>query len=268
MTEPPSSIDTTTPQSPRVWNYWLGGKDNYEVDRQVGDEVTALTPQLPKLARESRRFLVRAVEYLAGEAGIRQFLDVGTGLPTADNTHQVAQRVAPESKIVYVDNDPVVLAHARALLVGTPQGVTKYLDEDLYEPQKIIREAGKILDFNQPVGVMLMGILGHVADWTQAKAVVRALMSDLPSGSYLTTCDSTNVHDPEAMNRAASIYNASANPLIHLRQPWHFTELVTELGLEAVPPGVVPVTQWGVAEEQVVPRPELIDEYGVVARKP
>ncbi|MHA6630926.1 SAM-dependent methyltransferase [Pseudonocardia sichuanensis] len=155
MTEPSSTIDTTTPQSPRVWNYWLGGKDNYEVDRQVGDEVIAMTPQLPKLARESRRFLVRAVEYLTGEVGIRQFLDVGTGLPTADNTHQVAQRVAPESKIVYVDNDPVVLAHARALLVGTPEGVTKYLDEDLYEPQKIVREARKVLDFNEPFPVVI-----------------------------------------------------------------------------------------------------------------
>ena len=268
MTEPQPGIDTTTPQSPRVWNYWLGGKDNYEVDRQVGDEVIAMTPQLPKLAKESRRFLIRAVEYLADEVGIRQFLDIGTGLPTADNTHQVAQRVAPESKIVYVDNDPVVLAHARALLVGTPQGVTRYLDEDLYEPEKILRDAGKTLDFSQPVALMLMGILGHVADWGQAKAIVRELVGGLPSGSYLTTCDSTNVHDPEAMNRAASIYNAAASPPIHLRQPWHFTELVTELGLEAVAPGAVPVTQWGGAKDQLVPRPEPIDEYGVVARKP
>jgi hypothetical protein len=163
---------------------------------------------------------------------------------TADNIHQVAQRVAPESKIVYVDNDPVVLAHARALLVGTPEGVTRYLDEDLYEPQKIVLEARKVLDFDQPVALMLMGILGHVSDWAQAKDIVRELVSALPSGSYLTTCDSTNVHDPEAMNRAASIYNSAAKPLIHLRPPWHFTELVTELGSEAVPPGAVPVTQW------------------------
>src|SRR6202034_1761301 len=160
MTEtPPASgagqpeIDSSVPHSARVWNYWLGGKDNYEPDRMVGDQVMAMFPDITKLARADRAFLGRAVTYLAGEAGIRQFLDVGTGLPTADNTHQVAQAIAADSRIVYVDNDPLVLAHARALLTSTPEGACDYIDADLRDPAAILAQASRTLDFSQPVAL-------------------------------------------------------------------------------------------------------------------
>src|SRR5919197_5114315 len=138
-----SKLDTGVPHSARIWNYWLGGKDNFPADRQVGDQVRAVFPAIVESARESRAFLKRAVSFLAGEAGIRQFLDIGTGLPTADNTHQVAQRVAPDARIVYVDNDPLVLVHARALLRGTPEGATEYLDADLHAPDAILSAAAR-----------------------------------------------------------------------------------------------------------------------------
>jgi len=158
----PSSIDTSVPHSARIWNYWLGGRDNYPVDRAAGDQYREVFPGVVDVARASRGFLTRAVRYLAGEAGIRQFLDVGTGLPTADNTHQVAQRVAPDSRIVYVDNDPLVLAHARALLTSTPEGATAYVDADLRDPDTIARAAAKTLDVAQPIALMLMGIMTGV----------------------------------------------------------------------------------------------------------
>src|SRR5213078_4095119 len=156
--EQATRFDSGVPQTARIWNYWLGGKDNFAADRSVGDEIRVAFPKIVENARLSRGFLARAVRYLAGEAGIRQFLDIGTGLPTADNTHQVAQAVAPESRIVYVDNDPLVLAHARALLTSTPEGVTDYVDADLRDPDKIVREAARTLDFSQPIAVMLLGI--------------------------------------------------------------------------------------------------------------
>jgi len=171
------------PQTARIWNYWLGGKDNFAADRAVGDEIRVAFPKIVENARFSRGFLARAVRYLAGEAGIRQFLDIGTGLPTADNTHQVAQSVAAEARIVYVDNDPLVLAHARALLTSSPEGVTDYVDADLRDPGKILQEASKTLDLTQPVALMLMGILGHISDDDEARSIVRRILSELPSGS-------------------------------------------------------------------------------------
>ncbi len=164
------TIDMTVPHSARIWNYWLGGKDNYPVDRAAGDQYREVFPGVIDVARASRQFLTRAVRYLAGEAGVRQFLDIGTGLPTVDNTHEVAQRVAPESRIVYVDNDPLVLTHARALLTSTPQGVTDYIDADLREPDKILEAAAKTLDFTQPIALMLMGIMGHIGDYDEARS--------------------------------------------------------------------------------------------------
>src|SRR3954469_14418048 len=152
---PAADLDTTTPHSARIWNYWLGGKDNFQVDRDAGDEFLLVYPEQRDKARACRRFLARAVTHLARECGVRQFLDVGTGLPTAENTHEVAQRVAPESRIVYVDNDPLVLAHARALLTSTPEGETRYLEEDLRNPEKILAEAD-LLDFSKPVALILV----------------------------------------------------------------------------------------------------------------
>jgi S-adenosyl methyltransferase len=255
-------LDTSVPQTARIWNYWLGGKDNFAVDRAVGDEIRAAFPQIVENARLSRGFLVRAVKYLAGEAGMRQFLDVGTGLPTADNTHEVAQKVAPESRIVYVDNDPLVLVHARALLTSSPEGVTDYVDADMRDPDKILVEAARTLDFTQPTALLFMGVLGHISDDDTARSIVRRIMDALPSGSYFASYDGTNTSP--AVVEAAEIWNQSANPKYHLRSPAQIASLFE--GLELVEPGVVSVTRWR-------PDPDKsdatdIDQYCGVARKP
>src|ERR671934_16399 len=161
-----SKIDTSVAHSARIWNYWLGGKDHYPVDRKVGDQISGMFPDIVRLARADRAFLGRAVRYLVGEAGIRQFLDIGTGLPTADNTHEVAQRITPDARIVYVDNDPLVLVHARALLTSTPQGRTAYIDADLRDPDGILRHPDLLetLDLSAPVALMLVAILHFIGD--------------------------------------------------------------------------------------------------------
>ena len=255
-------LDTSVPQTARIWNYLLGGKDNFAVDRAVGDQIMQALPHFAEHARLSRRYLVRAVRYLAGEAGIRQFLDVGTGLPTADNTHEVAQKVAPDARIVYVDNDPLVLVHARALLTTSPEGATEYIDADLYDPAAILREASQLLDFGKPVALMLMGILGHVESDDEAKSIVGRLMAALPSGSYLAMYDGSDM-DPDIVE-AARIWNLSANPKYHLRSPKRIEELFG--GLELVEPGVVPVTRWRPdAEAASAP---AIAQYCAVGLKP
>src|SRR5438552_9402003 len=190
-------IDTTVSHSARIWNYWLGGKDNFAADREAGDRVAAMLPGIVAQARADRAFLGRAIRYLAGEEGIRQFLDIGTGLPTANNTHEVAQRVAPASRIVYVDNDPLVLAHARALLTSSPEGATDYLDADLREPHRILRGAAATLDFDRPVALMPLGLLGYVADFEQARGIVRQLLDAVPSGSFLVINDGTAATDAD-----------------------------------------------------------------------
>ena len=209
-TDPPE-IDATVPNSARIWNYWLGGKDNYPVDREVGDEYRAIYPEIVQVARASRQFLARAVLYLAGEAQVHQFLDIGTGLPTFNNTHDVAQRVAPGTRVVYVDNDPVVLAHARALLTST-KAVTAYVDADLHDPDEILAAAGRTLDFTRPIGLMMLGILGHIGDDDEARSIVKRLLDALPSGSYLTICDGTNDLF-EAGVEAQRLYNERRGPL-------------------------------------------------------
>ncbi|WP_241563544.1 SAM-dependent methyltransferase [Streptomyces sp. E1N211] len=178
-------IRTDQPHTARIWNYWLGGKDNYPVDQAAGDQIRKLHPGIGDYALADRQFLGRAVRYLAGQCGIRQFLDIGTGLPTADNTHEVAQRVAPESRVVYVDNDPIVLAHAEALLTSTPEGSTAYLDEDLRNIDEIFEQAAKTLDFGKPVALVLLGVVIFIEDDGEAYGVVRRLMDRLPSGSHL-----------------------------------------------------------------------------------
>jgi hypothetical protein len=180
-----SKIDTSVPHSARIWNYWLGGKDNYEVDRVAGDQYREVFPGIVDIARASRQFLARAVGHLVREVGIRQFLDIGTGLPTEENTHEIAQRVAPESRVVYVDNDPLVLLHAHALLTSTPEGRTEYIEGDLHDPEGILAQAAHTVDFTRPVGLILSGILGHIADYDEARSIVRRLMAALPSGSGL-----------------------------------------------------------------------------------
>ena len=262
-----AKLDSSVPHSARVWNYWLGGKDNYEADRQVGDEFAKFYPDITVVARSSRGFLKRAVTFLTAEAGIRQFLDIGTGMPTAENTHQVAQRVAPEARIVYVDNDPLVLVHARALLTGTPEGATEYIDADLHTPAAIIDAAGRTtLDLSQPVGLILMNILGHVPDLDEAVSIVRHLLGALPSGSYLVTADGTNVLDGPAFEEAIAVWNANAPLSYHLRHPDQLALYLS--GLEVVEPGLVPCSSWRPSPDAGPDDLREVDEFGAVARKP
>lgn len=258
-TQEVAKLDTSVPQTARIWNYLLGGKDNFAADRAVGEQILVGQPALAENARLCRAFLVRAVKYLAGEAGVRQFLDVGTGLPTANNTHEVAQRTAPTSRIVYVDNDPLVLTHARALLTSSPEGVTDYVDADMRDTGTVLHEAARTLDFSQPIAVMFMGVLGHIESDTEAQGIVRSVLDAVPSGSYLTMYDGTDT-SPEVVE-AARLWNLSAVPKYHLRSPATFAEFFQ--GLDVVEPGVVPVTRW---------RPDTemhdIDQFGAVARKP
>jgi hypothetical protein len=259
----PPSIDTTVPHSARIWNYWLGGKDNYPVDRVAGEQFIAVFPQIVDVARAERAFLIRAVRFLAGEAGLRQFLDVGTGLPTADNTHEVAQRAAPEARIVYVDNDPLVLTHARALLTSTPEGVTDYVDADMHEPDKIMEAAVRTLDLGKPVALMFMGVLGHVTDYDEAASIVRRLLEPLPSGSYLALTDGTSVIAKEGVE-AQQDYNESGAIPYALRTPEEIAGFFE--GLELVEPGVVSVPRWR-PDPADGPAAEL-DAFGGVGRKP
>ncbi|RKR92574.1 O-methyltransferase involved in polyketide biosynthesis [Micromonospora pisi] len=256
-----SKLDTNVPQTARIWNYLLGGKDHFAADRAVGDQIIQGLPQLAENARLSRAYLARAARYLAGEAGVRQFLDIGTGLPTADNTHQVAQSVAPDARIVYVDNDPLVLTHARALLTSSPQGVTDYIDADLRDTETIVREAARTLDLTKPVAVFLMGILGHIEGDDEAKSIIGRIMGALPSGSYLAMYDGSDTS--EAVKEAVRIWNLSANPRYHLRSPERIADLFE--GLELVEPGVVSVNEW--KPDPSTP-PGVIDQYCAVGRKP
>jgi hypothetical protein len=256
-------VNTNVPQTARIWNYWLGGKDNYPVDRQVGDQILEAFPAIVENARASRAFLARAVRYLASEAGIRQFLDIGTGLPTANNTHQIAQAVAPECRVVYVDNDPQVLVHARALLTSSSEGATAYIDADLRDPDKILQEAARTLDFTQPIAIMLMGILGHIADDNEAQSIVRRLVGGVRSGSYLTMNDGTDTS--EEVVEAARIWNQSANPTYHLRSPDRIARFFD--GLELVEPGVVSPPRWR-PEPGPSGLPAEIDSACGVGRKP
>ncbi|CAL9430251.1 hypothetical protein SUDANB176_02038 [Streptomyces sp. enrichment culture] len=256
-------IDTTKPHSARFWNYFVGGKDHYEVDREVGDQIKHIFPGLVDVALTSRRFLGRAVRYLAGEQGIRQFLDVGTGLPTADNTHEVAQRVAPDARIVYVDNDPVVLTHADALLTGTPEGRTAYLDADLHDPEAVLRAAAGTLDLSRPVALMILNTLGHVPDQEAARDLVRRLMAGLPSGSHLVISDGTATS--EGMIAASKAYNASGAVPYHVRSVEEIAGLFE--GLELVEPGVVRVPEWRPEPGEPDGSGAPVDAYCGVARK-
>ncbi|GLY00200.1 MULTISPECIES: SAM-dependent methyltransferase [Actinoplanes] len=240
MPEPEHSELDKTPETARIWNYLLGGTDNLPVDRAVGDQITAALPHFAEHARLSRRYLARAVRHLAGEAGIRQFLDVGAGLPTADNTHEVAQAVAPDARIVYVDYDPYVAEHAKDLLTSTPQGSTAYVRADLRDPATILREAAATLDLEQPVALLLMGILGHVESDEEAKSLIGRLLDGLAPGSYLAMYDGSDTD--EEVREATRIWNLSANPQYHLRSPERIAALFE--GLELIEPGVVAVTRW------------------------
>ncbi|OIJ88098.1 SAM-dependent methyltransferase [Streptomyces colonosanans] len=257
-------IDASVPHSARIWNYWLGGKDNYPVDEEAGDAYAAVFPGIVTIARGSRAFLGRTIRYLAADAGIRQFLDVGTGLPTVDNTHEVAQRLAPESRIVYVDNDPMILAHARALLTSAPEGATAYVDADLYDPERILAAAAETLDLTRPTALILSGILGHVADYDEARSIVRRLLDGLPSGSYLSLNDGSLGFDPE-YERAQEGYNKSGAVPYILRPVEQIAGYFD--GLELVEPGIVTLPRWrpdGSGDGE----PAVLGEHGGLGRKP
>ena len=260
----PPRLDTSTAHSARVWNYLLGGKDNFAADREVGDLVLRMFPDIAHLARLQRRFLARAVRFLAGEAGIRQFLDIGTGLPTADNTHQIAQQVAPESRIVYVDNDPLVLVHARALLTSAPGGMTSYIEADVRDTEEILGEAARTLDFGQPIALMMLGIMGQVDDSDQPRSIVAWLLDALPPGSYLALSDGADTN-PE-LNHALAVYNQNSASSYHLRSPNQIATFFT--GLDLVPPGVVTTSRWRPDIRDADEEPREIDAICGVGRKP
>jgi len=262
-------IDSTTAQPARRYNYWLGGKDNFAVDRASGDEILKTFPTARLAALENRRFLQRATRYLAAEAGIRQFLDIGTGLPTADNTHEVAQGIAPESRVVYVDNDPMVMVHARALLTSTPEGRTTYIEADLRSPERILAdpELRDTLDLGEPVAVMLVAVLHFIEGYGAGAPIVRTLMDALPSGSHLVVTNATKDPLPAQMAAAYDAALAAGATNVWPRDRAEFTDLFD--GLELVEPGVTPVSEWRAQDEpQPRPDPAHIAMYGGVGRKP
>jgi hypothetical protein len=263
--QPESRIDTSVAHSARVWNYWLGGKDNYKIDRVVAAEFAETFPGIVDIARQVRHFLFRAIRYLVAEAGVRQFLDIGTGLPTANNTHQIAQGMVPQARVVYVDNDPLVLVHARALLTSSPEGVTDYIEADVRDPDRLLREAATTLDFTQPIGLMMLAILGHLPDSDDPHGIVSRLVDALPSGSYLALSDDTDTD--AANNEATRSYNQNpdaANPY-HLRSPEQIARFFD--GLELVEPGVVSTSRWR-SEPSAWGEPAEISHYAGVGRKP
>jgi len=240
--EPPS-YDTGIAHPARVYDYLLGGKENYAADRAAAEQIIKLTPDAVPAARANRAFLSRAVRYLAADAGIRQFLDIGTGLPTADNTHEVAQQVAPESRVAYVDNDPIVLAHGRALLDSTPQGATAYIQADARDTGVILSEAAKTLDFSQPVAVMALMVLHYIPDGDAPEQVVAALMDAVTPGSYLAVSAATTDIDTDRITSIASKLNQQMGPTrLALRTRDQIARYFS--GTDLVEPGLVHLPQW------------------------
>ncbi len=259
-----TGIDSTVPHSARIWNYWLGGKDNYAVDRLAGDQTIAVLPEIVDIARASRGFLARVVRYLAADAGIRQFLDIGTGLPTANNTHEVAQRVAPESRVVYVDNDPMVLTHARALLIGSPEGGTDYIDADARDVDTILHGAAAMLDFTRPVAITMLGILPFIGDDDEAKGIVRRLLAAVPAGSCLALTHSTSEVSGERVIEAVRQWNEVAPTPYRLRSPEQIAAFFE--GLELIEPGLVPCPRWRPDPDDAASVRDM-DEYCGLGRK-
>jgi hypothetical protein len=261
-------IDTTTAHPARRYNYWLGGKDHFAADRISGDAITAAFPTTRLAVIENRAFLRRAVTHLTEQAGIRQFLDIGTGLPSANNTHEVAQAIAPESRIVYVDNDPMVLVHARALLTSTPAGATTYIQADLREPEHILADESlaEVLDFSQPVALMLIAVLHFVDEGADPYAKVARLLDALPPGSYLVMSHGTSdFMDPAT--RAALDSTTDAPKDFTARSKEQIERFFA--GIELLTPGIVPLAEWR-AQAEPEPRPAATDiaQYAVVGRKP
>jgi hypothetical protein len=268
MPEIPPEIDTSKPHPARVYNYLLGGKDHFAADREAAEKGLAAFPTTRTAMRENRAFLGRAARYLAGEAGIRQFLDIGTGLPTTNNVHEVAQAVAPSSRVVYVDNDPMVLAHARALLTSAPEGRTAYIHADLRDPAAILSSPviRETLDFSQPIALMLVAVLHFTLDEDKPAEIVETLLDALPSGSYLAASHATAEHNLAEAAAALRAYRKSGIPFQY-RDSDEFARLAFS-GLELVRPGVVLVSEWRTEDTGPRPKPSEVSCYGGVARKP
>src|SRR5215472_146058 len=259
-------IDTTVPQSARVYDYLLGGKENFAADRAVGDQIIERLPAVRTQVRGQRAFLARTVRYLTAEAGIRQFLDVGTGIPTAGNVHDVAQAIAPSSRVLYVDNDPIVLAHSRALLRGTPEGRLAFILADLRDPGAILADPAlaRTLDLTQPVGLVLIGILHHLRDADDPRRIVATLVDALAPGSYLVLSQITGDFDPEAMREVAAVVEQDGIPYV-VRSKAETEPFFS--GLELAEPGLVPIAVWR-PDPGAQQDPRSVYVYGGVARKP
>jgi predicted transcriptional regulator len=260
-----AGINPAVAHSARVWDYWLGGKDNYPADRQAGDQILSIVPELDGSVRQSRYFLARAVRYLAGSQGVTQFLDIGAGLPAVDSTHEIAQRVAPRSRIVYADSDPLVTAYARALLTSGPDGACGHIQADVRDPDDVLAGAARTLDFTQPVAILMLGVLNFVTGTDEALAIVRRLLDIAPVGSYLVICHPTAEVCAEAMTRAVRLWNEQGSAPVTLRTRAELTRFFD--GLDLAAPGVVSCPRWqpditGFAEMPDVPH------FCGVARKP
>jgi hypothetical protein len=258
----PRQLNVHVAHSARMYDYYLHGKDNFAADREAAEKVLANFPAMRTTAQENRAFLRRAVTYLAGEAGIRQFLDIGTGIPAADNTHQVAHRIAPDSRVVYVDNDPIVLTHARALLVG---GSTAYLDADLRDPDNILAQAHALLDFGSPVALLLVSVLQFLTDDDQPYDVVTRLLSALPPGSHLVISHATADFLTAKTGPAGERIYATAGIPLQLRTHTEIARFFD--GCDLIDPGLTPISQWRAdAEPHPRPAPAEAALYGAVAR--
>jgi hypothetical protein len=261
---PPPKIDASVAHIARVYDYWLGGKDHFAADRAVGDKVLEIHPETVLSVRANRAFLARSVRYLAATEGIRQFLDIGTGLPSANNTHEVAQAVAPQARVVYVDNDPIVLAHARALLTSSPEGATAYLDADIRDTDRILHEAGEVLDFSEPVAVMLVAVLHMLRDEEDPRGVVARLMAAVPSGSFLVVSHLASDVQPETMAEMGRRLNESMTQQFTMRTRNEVTQFFD--GMRLVDPGVVLTHEWRPEAAKDSRTPGVL--WAGVARKP
>jgi hypothetical protein len=260
----PMPFDTSVAHVARVYNYWLGGKDNFAADRAAGEQAIKAFPEIGLSARSNRAFLARAVRFLAGECGIRQFLDIGTGIPSANNTHEVAQLAAPAARIVYVDNDPIVLTHARALLTSDPAGATEYIDADLRDPRGIVSSASQLLDFSRPVAVMLMAVLQHLDDEDDPYRIVQTLLEPMPPGSYLAMSHPAKDINAEAMARMAESLNKMMAEKVTFRDNAAVAKFFD--GLELADPGMVQASKWRPVSETEAASPAAL--WAGVARKP
>jgi O-methyltransferase involved in polyketide biosynthesis len=257
-------LDTSVANAARMWNYWIGGKDNFVADRAAGDQVLEAMPALPLVARSLRRFLTTSVDELTA-AGVRQFLDIGSGLPTADNTHDVAQRAAPESRIVYVDHDPAVISHAQAVLTSSPAGKTDYIQADLRDWATISAAARRTLDFSRPVAVLLIAVLHFILDSENPHQLIARMMADLAPGSYLVIAHAASDIEPDTAAAMARSYNATASLTITPRDRATMARFFD--GLEMTGPGLLPLAQWW-GSSSVTNGGSGLSCYCAIARKP